>query len=99
MEEETGKSLQEHVDALNTSVPRASEYADLPNLVLDVVALLQNRIPSQAGYRGIDYTKMLAEWDIIVKGIEGMVNFLEEERIFDAQRLPSYTAIPIIAAL
>jgi len=99
VEEETGKSLQEHVDSLNTKVPRASEYADLPNLVLDVVALLQNRIPSQAGYKGLDYKKMLTDWDIIVKGIEGMVNFLEEQSIFDAQRLPSYTAIPIIAAL
>jgi hypothetical protein len=42
---------------------------------------------------------MLKEWDAVVKGIKGMVSFLEEETIFDAQRLPSYTAIPIIATL
>lgn len=99
VEEETGKSLHEHVDALNVAVPRSAEYADLPSLVLDVVALRQDRIPSQAGYRGIDYTRMLNEWDTVVKGIKGMVSFLEDESIFDAQRLPSYTAIPIIAAL
>ena len=99
VEEETGKSLHEHVDALAASVTRAAEYADLPSLVLDVVALLQNRIPSQAGYRGIDYTQMLNEWDKVVKSIKGMVTFLEDEGIFDAERLPSYTAIPIIAAL
>lgn len=99
VEEETGKSLHEHVDALNIAVPRAAEYADLPGLVLDVVALRQDRIPSQAGYRGIDYTRMLNEWDTVVKGIKGMVSFLEDESIFDAQRLPSYTAIPIIAAM
>jgi hypothetical protein len=99
VEEETGKSLHEHVDTLAEAVPRASEYADLPSLVLDVVALRQDRIPSQAGYRGINYTKMIDEWDTLVKGIEGMVRFLEEESIFDAQRLPSYTALPIIAAL
>ena len=99
VEEETGKSLHEHVDALAVAVPRAIEYADLPGLVLDVVALRQDRIPSQAGYRGIDYTRMLNEWDMVVKGIKGMVGFLEDESIFDAQRLPSYTAIPIIAAL
>jgi len=99
VEEETGKSLHEHVDALNMAVPRAAEYADLPSLVLDVVALRQDRIPSQAGYRGIDYTRMLNEWDTVVKGIKGIVSFLEDESIFDAQRLPSYTAIPIIAAL
>jgi len=61
--------------------------------------LRQDRIPSQAGYRGINYTRMIDEWDTVVKGIEGMVRFLEDETIFDAQRLPSYTAIPIIAAL
>jgi len=99
VEEETGKSLHEHVDALNAAVPRASEYADLPSLVLDVVALCQDRIPSQAGYKGIDYTQMLNEWEMLVKGIKGMVSFLEDESIFDAQRLPSYTAIPILAAL
>ena len=42
---------------------------------------------------------MLDEWDMVVKGIKGMVSFLEDECIFDAQRLPSYTAIPIITAL
>ncbi len=99
VEEETGKSLHEHVDALDVAVPRASEYADLPGLVLDVVALRQDRIPSQAGYRGIDYTRMLNEWEMVVKGIEGMVSFLDVESVFDAQRLPSYTAIPILAAL
>lgn len=99
VEDETGKSLHEHVDALNVSAPRATDYADLPSLVLDVVALRQDRIPSQAGYRGINYTQMLEEWDVVVNGIKGMISFLEDEGIFDAQRLPSYTAIPIIAAL
>jgi hypothetical protein len=99
VEDETGKSLHEHVNDLAISVPRAAEYADLPSLVLDVTALRQDRIPSQAGYRSINYRKMIEEWDAIVNGIKNMVNFLEEESIFDAQRLPSYTAIPIIAAL
>ncbi|MGH9892431.1 MAG: GmrSD restriction endonuclease domain-containing protein, partial [bacterium] len=99
VEDKTGESLHEHVDALNVAAPRASEYADLPGLVLDVVALRQDRIPSQAGYQGINYARMLSDWDTVGKGIKGMVRFLEEESIFDSQRLPSYTAIPIIAAL
>jgi hypothetical protein len=99
VEEETGKSLREHVEALSLAVPRAAEYADLPGLVLDVVALRQDRVPSQAGYRGIDYVRMIDEWDSVVRGVKGMVSFLEDESVFDAQRLPSYTAIPIIAAV
>src|SRR5271154_5413250 len=42
---------------------------------------------------------MLSDWTTVVSAIKGMVSFLEEEGIFDAQRLPSYTAIPIVAAL
>jgi hypothetical protein len=99
VESETGKSLHDHVDDLRQKVPRASAYADLPELVLDVVTLRQNRVPSQAGYRGVDFAQMLNEWDQVIACIKGMVSFLEEENIFDANRLPSYTAIPVIAAL
>jgi hypothetical protein len=81
VEEETGKSLHEHVEELHASVPRASEYADLPSLVLDVAALRQDRIPGQAGYRGIDYPRMINEWKTMVSGIKWMVNFLEGEHL------------------
>ena len=99
VEGETGKSLHDHVKVLEEAIPRINDYADVPGLVLDVVALRQNRVPSQAGYRGIDFSRMIVEWLAVVSGIKGMVNFLEEESIFDAQRLPSYTALPVIAAL
>jgi hypothetical protein len=99
VEGETGKSLHEHVDELNQAVPRVQAYADVPSVVLDMVALRQNRVPSQAGYRGIDFGKMIEDWAQVVAGIKGMVGFLEDESVFDAQRLPSYTAIPVIAAL
>jgi len=99
VEGETGKSLHDHVELLKDSIPRIADYADVPGLVLDVVALRQNRVPSQAGYRGIDFNKMLIDWAGIVSGVKGLVSFLEEESIFDAQRLPSYPAIPVVAAL
>ena len=99
VEGETGKSLHDHVEILKQAVARVDAYADAPNLVLDMVALRQNRVPSQAGYHGIDFAKMIEEWGGVVAGIKGMVGFLEEEAVFDAQRLPSYPAIPVIAAL
>ena len=99
VEDETGLSLHDYVATLDNAVPRAKEYAALPGLILDIVALRQSRSPNQAGYRGIDYPKMLEEWEIVEKGIRGMVSFLEEESVFDAQRLPSYTPLPVIAAL
>jgi hypothetical protein len=99
VEEETGKSLHDHVDQLGATVPRAKDYCDLAGLVLDVVALAQDRVPSQAGYKGIDYEQMLSEWPRVIASIKGMVEFLEEEGIYDGQRLPTYPAIPVIAAL
>jgi len=99
VEGETGTSLHDHVEILKQAVPRVDAYADVPGLVLDVVALRQNRVPSQAGYRGIDFGKMIDEWESVVAGVKGMIGFLEDEAVFDAQRLPSYTAIPVIAAL
>lgn len=99
VEGETDKSLHNYVENLIEAVPRIADYTDVPNLVLDVVALRQDRVPSQAGYRGVDYAKMMTEWSAVVEGIKGMVQFLEDESIFDAQRLPSYIALPVIAAL
>lgn len=99
VEGETGKSLHSYVEELLGEVPRIAEYADVPSLVLDIVALRQNRVPGQAGYQGIDFKRMLNDWLPVVTGIKGLVRFLEGECVFDSQRLPSYTAIPVIAAL
>lgn len=99
VEDETGQSLHDHVDQLASSVPRAKDYCDLASLVLDLVALTQDRVPSQAGYRGIDYEKMMSDWPQVIASVKGMVELLEEESVFDEQRLPTYPAIPVVAAL
>ena len=99
VEEHTGESLRDFVEKLLQEVPRANDYADVPGLVLDVMALRQDRVPNQAGYMGMNYGLMLKEWPTLVDGIKGMVAFLEEEKIFDEKRLPSYPPIPVVAAL
>lgn len=99
VEDGTGNSLHDHVNNLIADAPRIAEYVDVPSTVLDIVALMQDRTPGQAGYKGIDYTKMLADWPLLAESVKGLVAFLEEESVFDAQRLPSYTPLPVIAAL
>lgn len=99
VEDETGTSLHDHVQNLVAEVPRIKDYVDVSEIVLDIVALSQDRVPSQAGYKGIDYKKMLDNWSNIIESIKRLVNFLEEESIFDSQRLPSYTPLPVVAAL
>ena len=99
VEDETGNSLRDLMAALNNTIPRAADYADLKGIVLDTVALRQGRAPNQAGHWGIDREQMVKEWDFLTKGIKYMVGLLEEEGIFDAQRLPSSIPLPVIAAL
>ena len=99
VEDETGKSLHEHVELLKQQVPRAGEYVDLPDLALSVVALLQDRIPNQTGYKAIDYKQMVTDWDKVVAGIKGMIHLIESESILDSARLPSSIPLPVIAAL
>lgn len=99
VEEETGHSLHDHVQNLVAEVPRVKDYADVSEIVLDVTALRQDRIPNQAGYKGMDYKKMIEDWPALVASVKGLIGFLEEESIFDSQRLPSYTPLPVIAAL
>jgi len=99
VEDAAETSLHELVDSLALKVPKAKDYADLPDLVLDTVALLQDIIPSQAGYVNINYRQLVSEWDDLVSCFTKMVDLLEEEHIYDEKRLPSYTALPVLAAL
>lgn len=99
VEDAAETSLHELVDSLVMKVPKAKDYTDLPDLVLDTVALLQDIIPSQAGYVNINYRQLVFEWDDLVSCFTKMVDLLEEEHIYDEKRLPSYTALPVLAAL
>lgn len=99
VEDETGKSLPEHVRALEEAVPLAKVYGDLAGLALNVVALHQDRLPGQRGYEGLKFSLMLEDWPEVVDGVRGMVEFLEEEAIYDAARLPSIPPLAVIAAL
>jgi hypothetical protein len=99
VEDAAETSLHELVDSLAMKVPQVKDYAELPDLVLDTVALLQDIIPSQAGYVNINYKQLVSEWDDLVCCFTKMVELLEEEHIYDEKRLPSYTALPVLAAL
>jgi hypothetical protein len=99
LEEATGESLHNLVEGLRAKVPMVDRYRDPGNWVLDVAALREDHPPTQASYQRLDLERVHAEWDEIVAGIASAVSLLEEERIFDAERLPTVAVLPIIAAL
>jgi len=99
LEEATGQSLHDLVSTLQMRVPDAPAYRDLGNWVLDTAALREDRPPAQASYARLDLSRLESEWDELVEGIAWAVSVLEDERVFDAERLPSTAVLPVLAAL
>jgi len=98
-EEATGKSLHDLVDEVHSSVPGLSHYRRIEDVVLDVAALRADRPPTQASYQRLDLNEVAAQWDEIIAGLQWAVDFLEEEKVFDGERLPSVAVLPVLAAL
>jgi hypothetical protein len=99
IEEAAGRSLHDLVSTLKTAVPRLSRYVDASDVVLNIAALREDRPPSRASYFKLDLVNMVSDWQRLVEGIDAATAFLEEEKIFDAERLPTFVVIPVLAAL
>ena len=98
LEAAVGEPLHDLIASLNSSVPEIISYTEPSNLVLSVDALLQDKLPNQRGYFSLDLKRFVDDWPKIVKGTRECVQFLEEERIIDRERLPIESVIaPLIA--
>lgn len=95
-----GKSLHELVGACRQACPNLSAYYEPEDLVLYASALLQGKPPTNGTYLGKAFGKALLDhWDELVHGVQRTVTFLEEERVFDAKRLPTDLVLPVLSAL
>jgi len=95
-----GKSLHDLVGDIRRISPTIEVYYSPEDLALYASALLQERAPTNANYMSKDFAaKMIENWDTVLRGVSRTVEFLEEERIFDAKRLPSDVVIPVLVAL
>lgn len=99
VEATAGESLHDLVVKLMQNVPVIAEYKSPEDLILDVTALMQDRIPSQAGYAGLNLEKMVIDWHLLTSNIKSMIDFLESESIYDSYRLPSDVVLYVIAGL
>jgi len=95
----TGEPLHDMVDSLKASAPGVDRYGDPEDLVLSVAALLQDKTPSQRGYLSLDMDRFVEDWPRIVEGANKLVEFLEQERVLDRDRLPTESVLPPLAAL
>lgn len=97
-EEATGQSLHALVNGLAASVPGLPAYDAAEDVALNVMALLQDRVPNQTGYLGMDFQRMVTDWPLLVEGARIAIEFLEQEFVFDSSRLPTESVLaPLIA--
>jgi hypothetical protein len=95
----TGESLHDLVAQLTSEAPAVPRYIEPSDLVLEVAALRADRSPTQASYLALDLSRLAEDWEEIVAGAAFAVQFLEDERIFDRERLPTIAVVRILAAL
>lgn len=98
-EARTGKSMHDLMIDLRKKCPALESYVSPEQIVLQTAALRADRTPAQASFFQLDLSDVAAAWDEIFDGVNWAVQVLEEECIFDGQRLPTVTIMPVLAAL
>lgn len=100
VEASMGRSLHDLVSETREVCPIISSYYSPEDLALFGSALLQGRAPANATYMTKDFgTQLLSNWSKFLAGVTRTVSFLEQERVFDAARLPTDVVIPVLVAL
>lgn len=99
LETATEQSLHDHEASLRAAVPGAERYVEVPDLVLRVAALREDRPPTESSFLRLDMQRLSTEWDLIERGVEGAISFLDEEHIFDRHRLPTVAVVPVLASI
>jgi hypothetical protein len=95
-----GQSLHDLVASVKTECPSIASYYDPDELTLYASALLQGKLPTNKTYLEKDFGRnLLDHWDEVISGIKRLAVFLEEERVFDAARLPTDIVVPVLTAL
>ena len=99
LEAATGQSLHDLEGSLRSAVPDAERYVEVPDLVLRVAALREDRTPTESSFMRLDMQRLSMEWEAIEWGVEGAISFLDEEHIFDRHRLPTIAVVPVLASI
>lgn len=99
VQEATEQSLHQRIRELESNVPEIPKYTQTPDYALSVAALLQDKLPNQRGFFSLDLNRLISDWEKILKGTKELVAFLEEQQIYDSERLPTETILAPLAAV
>ena len=93
------ESLHEKVEGLRALIPELSGFGDAGEIAMQVGAVLAHRAPTRATYLSDGFGQQLIEqWSRIELGIRRSVDFLAEERIFNATLMPADPLFTLLAA-
>jgi hypothetical protein len=96
----TERSLHDLVADLKADAPNTESYIKPDDVMLSVSALLQLKVPTQTNFISKGFSDSLVEnWETTKAGIKKAIQFLEQESILDAKRLPTDVIIAPLAGL
>lgn len=98
-EQAADESLHDKRDQLKEDVPDLEKYVDVEDYILEVNALIQDKMTSKSGFFDLDTEKMIESWAKMTEATEKTVNLLKQERIYDGKRLPSRQVLAPLSAL
>lgn len=99
-EAQVGESLHKKLKELLEECPEIEDYRDPKKYVLDVACLLQDKRPTKKNKEErLDFQRMIGDWRQVISGTKELINFLEQERIFDKKRLPTHVILAPLAVL
>lgn len=99
VESATGARLQEMIDRFLDENPRLKKFGSVGDLLLQTIALHQDLEPSKSGFFALNSKRLVDEWSLTCGGLADAIDLLTHLRIWDASRLPTAIAIPVVAAL
>jgi len=100
VEAATSQSLHDMTDELTLHVPNLHHYTTPRNFLLQVSALLQDKTATRSTFLDGEFSsKLVDNWDELKSGTKKAITFLEEEKVFDAKRLPTDVCLAPLAAL
>jgi len=94
-----GESLHQLQERLEEGCPKLRHYGSVSQLLLATSALLQDKVANERGMIEMDKAIMLDKWQELERGLGSMTDFMERQRVYDRQRLPTGAVLSVIAAL
>lgn len=101
MEEDTGDSLQSFVDALESSVPELVQLTpdELGDFLLKAECVIQERKPTYANYRKLNYVKLNNAKDERINAIQWTIKEINRLKIWKSNQLPTVVPLRVLPAL